>query len=153
MIVCNQLAIIPDYENGKNGTSTYSSNGTQHFYSCKTTSFMTQLFTHYHLSLPNIKLWSRTFLNTTYFIPILLSSKHIYIPVKFRKPLAPSDGAYGYVLLSAIQEVGENYILLTTGLKLEILSTPQHIKNKQLQAKYLLCMYEKYLLPFEPPRN
>lgn len=149
MIFCDYIAIIPSYENGKNGTYTYSLSGDRHFHPCTTSSFMTKLFTQHELLLPAIKRWSKKFLHSNKLIPIALSSSHIYIPIKFRSPLEPYEGAYGYVLISAIETFEKGSILLTSGLKLEILSTPRHIKNKLNQAVLLKIAYDKKIRPFE----
>lgn len=149
MISCDYIAIVPSYENGKNGTYTYSLNNEQHFHPHTTSSFMTNLFIQHELLLPVVKLWSKSFLHSNTLLPITLSFSHIYIPVKFRSPLEPYEGAYGYVLVSAIEKFEEGFILLTSGLKLEMLSTPRHITNKLTQATLLKIVYGQKIRPFE----
>ncbi|MEG1929424.1 MAG: hypothetical protein RR090_12550 [Niameybacter sp.] len=110
---------------------------------------MKNLFTQHNLCLSSRKMWCNTFLHTRSNIPLPLAIDQIYVPLKIRKPLQPYEGTYGYILFNLLDQIQNSHLVLSDELTLEILSTPNHIKNKWIQADHVYCYYHKFLLPTE----
>lgn len=100
----------------------------------------------------NIKFLRKNFnqyIGSINLMPIPLKLGTVLIPVKMRKTIGVNDGAYGYLDLSHIAEVGEDegtFIKLKCGTSINCLETVKTVKDRMHKGKLMEEKYTSHVL-------
>lgn len=137
-------AIVPFYDDyGHNMTYTLLSDGTKSTYCFPIKNYIYRMFYQLYLDPVAVRNCSSRILHSKGNLPLLLSPAYIFIPVKMRRPIGRQDGAFGYVLLSAIRSYQNGVITFTDGTTLATYSSDAYIAHKMKDAKLLGYAYKE----------
>ena len=138
-------AIVPYYDEfGQNCTCVILRDGSKVEFKMPIRTYVRQLFYALHINLAARTQWITSILNKESGNPLLVNDEMVWIPVKFRKGVGSKDGCSGYVLKSAIKEVGDYTLVLACQQRLTTLSKANYIKDKQKDGQHLLYAYRDY---------
>lgn len=143
------LAILPKYISGRGNCTIVVKEGGYKVVlnkSIKTT--VRLLGKHYMIDLDEVKKRYREIVFSTNLIPIPLSKRDIFVPLKTRYPLCRNDGAFGYINLRFIESVKREslstLIYLKYGFIVECLSSISTVNLHIKDANIISRCYEGY---------
>lgn len=121
------LAVLPIYVEDKgNCTKIYTKNGEPTIIEKNIRSVMRKICKNYMIDLRETKKRYSPLLASPSQVPIPLSRKDVFIPIKTRNPLYKNDGAMGYINIKHIRNVSKaartTNIQLSNGTTIECLS-------------------------------
>lgn len=143
------LAILPKYVKDKGNCTVVVKDGGEAIVldkSIKTT--ISLLGKYYMIDLSEVKKRYRPIVFSTNLIPIPLSKRDIFVPLKTRSPICKNDGAFGYINLRFIQDIKREsmstWVYLKYNYKVECLSTLETVNLHIKDANIISRCYEGY---------
>ncbi len=150
MLYLDFAALIPFYDDrGQNSTCVLFKDGSKEYFSCSVKNYMTTLLYELHLDPHSLRFWTSQIIGTKLNIPFTIDEHHIFLPVKFRKPVTKQDGCFGYVSRDLIAHVEDGLLTFTTGLTLQHLSKKSYLNKKQKDAALLSYAYTDFKKQYE----
>lgn len=139
-------AIVPYYDEcGQNCTYVILKDGSRTEYKMPVKSYIRKMFYAMHIDLEARNRWASEVLRHEFGNPILMSDEIVLVPVKMRKSIGSKDGCFGYVSLTAIDEIGDYSILLECGQRLVTLSKTGYVKDKIRDGEHLVYAYREFV--------
>ncbi|HZJ99798.1 MAG TPA: hypothetical protein VFC79_07315 [Tissierellaceae bacterium] len=143
------LAILPKYISDRgNCTIVVKEEGKTIILNKSIKTTINLLGKYYMIDLAEVKKRYREIVLSTNLIPIPLSKRDIFVPLKTRYPIFKNDGAFGYINLRFIEKIKtENLstmIYLKYGYVIECLSNIDSINHHIKDAKIISRCYEGY---------
>ena len=146
MVNMNYAAIIPYYTlTGANETYCFLEDGTRVSYPYSSKRFISRLFYSYHIDPVLRKHWAIQVLYMKHYLPLVLKSDMIFIPIKIRTHVPMHDGVLGYILVSSIKSYEDFKVTLTNNVIIETLSSAAYISKKLREAHLLRHSYKELM--------
>lgn len=139
-------AFFPYYNEEKNSrTCVLYKNGIKEFVRPNISKYVLQLYFAAGLNKEAVHAWSSKVLKATFNLPLLLTDKLIFIPIKFQpQPYTPGHSfTFGYINYDAIAFYSEREVMLKNQLVLQTISPTQFIDKKIRDAILLGCAYRE----------
>lgn len=137
-------AFFPYYDMEENSrTCILYADGTKEFVSLNVSQYALRLYFLAKLNKDAIRAWSRQVLNATCNVPLLITDKLIFIPVKFKPhPYTPGHAfTFGYINYNAISFYSSQEVILKNQVVLNTISPHQFIDKKIRDAMLLAYAY------------
>lgn len=139
-------AFFPYYSEEKNSrTCILYKDGTKRFVSPNISKYVLQLYFEAGLNKEAVHAWSSKVLKTEFNLPLLITDKLIFIPIKFQpQPYTPGHSfTFGYVNYDAIAFYSEYEVMLKNQTVLQTISPTQFIGKKIRDAILLGYTYRE----------
>ena len=138
------MAIVPKYIDYRGNCTILYSNSREPLIldkSIKTT--LRLIEKHYMIDIRELKNRYASLVSSPNLVPIPLSKKDIFIPLKTRIPMYKNDGAFGYINMKYIEKIfpkkNITIVQLSNGINFKCLcslsTTSKHIKNGNIISK------------------
>lgn len=125
-------ALIPCYACG-NAVTAVGKDGQTNIIHKSLKSFINRQLKENNLDMKSIRQNFSPITGRSSIIPLPLGVDVILIPVKVRRPLAPKDGAYGYVDMASVESVAgreKAVIALSCGMEIKSLETKRTVVHR-----------------------
>lgn len=137
-------AFFPHYDMEQNSrTCVLYNDGTKEFINLNISQYGRRLYFLAKLNKEAIRAWSQQVLHATCNVPLLITDKLIFIPVKFKPhPYTPGHAfTFGYINYNAISFYSSQEVILKNQTVLNTISPHQFIAKKMRDAMLLAYAY------------
>jgi hypothetical protein len=142
------MAIVPEYIEGRgNCVKVYTNNSQPIIIQKSIKTVLRNLFKHYMIDLNETKKRYINLVSSPNNVPLALSNKDIFIPLKTRKPICRNDGATGYINMRYLKKTVKNKntttIHLENNINIECLCSENTVKNHLRNGTIVSRCYEE----------